>query len=59
MAHGAMPSEQQGYFVGNAEPTSEMIRHSWAAPSTSRIQPRRREWMVAPHRRRSEVILEE
>jgi hypothetical protein len=23
---------QQGYFVGNAEPTSEMIRHSWAAP---------------------------
>src|SRR4051794_18360895 len=24
--------KQQGYFVGNAEPTEEMIRHSWAAP---------------------------
>lgn len=24
--------KQQGYFVGNAEPTAEMIRHSWAAP---------------------------
>ncbi|MGB8989228.1 MAG: discoidin domain-containing protein, partial [Candidatus Sulfotelmatobacter sp.] len=24
--------KQQGYFIGNAEPTSEMIRHSWAAP---------------------------
>jgi hypothetical protein len=24
--------KQQGYFVGNAEPTGEMIRHSWAAP---------------------------
>ncbi len=23
---------QQGYFVGSAEPTAEMIRHSWAAP---------------------------
>jgi F5/8 type C domain len=24
--------KQEGYFVGNAEPTAEMIRHSWAAP---------------------------
>ena len=24
--------KQQGYFVGSAEPTAEMIRHSWAAP---------------------------
>jgi F5/8 type C domain len=24
--------KQQGYFVGSANPTSEMIRHSWAAP---------------------------
>ncbi|MFY9789555.1 MAG: discoidin domain-containing protein [Candidatus Sulfotelmatobacter sp.] len=24
--------KQQGYFVGDAGPTSEMIRHSWAAP---------------------------
>ena len=23
---------QEGYFVGNSEPTGEMIRHSWAAP---------------------------
>ena len=26
------PEKQEGYFVGNAEPTSEMIRHGWAAP---------------------------
>src|SRR5579864_8155764 len=26
------PDKQQGYFVGNADPTAEMIRHSWAAP---------------------------
>ena len=26
------PEKQQGYFVGDAEPTDEMIRHSWAAP---------------------------
>jgi hypothetical protein len=26
------PEKQEGYFVGNAEPTSEMLRHSWAAP---------------------------
>src|SRR5207237_768414 len=26
------PQHQQCYFVGNAEPTGEMIRHSWAAP---------------------------
>jgi hypothetical protein len=26
------PEKQQGYFVGSAEPTGEMIRHSWAAP---------------------------
>jgi hypothetical protein len=26
------PERQQGYFVGEAEPTAEMIRHSWAAP---------------------------
>src|SRR5438270_9214290 len=26
------PEKQQGYFVGKAEPTAEMIRHSWAAP---------------------------
>ena len=26
------PEKQQGYFVGNSEPTGEMIRHSWAAP---------------------------
>ncbi len=26
------PRKQQGYFVGNAEPTREMVRHSWAAP---------------------------
>jgi len=24
--------KQQGYFVGNADPAAEMIRHSWAAP---------------------------
>ncbi len=23
---------QQGYFVGNPDPTAEMVRHSWAAP---------------------------
>src|SRR4030081_1296669 len=28
--------KQQGYFVGNAEPTAEMIRHSWAAPLPQR-----------------------
>lgn len=26
------PGKQQGYFVGDGEPTDEMIRHSWAAP---------------------------
>ena len=26
------PEKQEGYFVGNSEPTSEMIRHGWAAP---------------------------
>jgi hypothetical protein len=26
------PLKQEGYFVGNAEPASEMIRHGWAAP---------------------------
>src|SRR5262249_54792493 len=26
------PEKQEGYFVGNAEPTNELIRHSWAAP---------------------------
>jgi len=24
--------QQEGYFVGNSEPSGEMIRHSWAAP---------------------------
>jgi hypothetical protein len=24
--------QQEGYFVGNSEPTGDMIRHSWAAP---------------------------
>ena len=23
------PKNQQGYFVGSAEPTEDMIRHSW------------------------------
>ena len=26
------PKNQRGYFVGSAEPTGDMIRHSWAAP---------------------------
>ncbi len=30
--HWSDPGKQQGYFVGDAEPTAEMIRHSWAAP---------------------------
>ena len=32
--HGAWSDaeKQQGYFVGSAEPTAEMIRHSWASP---------------------------
>ncbi len=26
------PKKQEGYFTGSAEPTAEMIRHSWAYP---------------------------
>ena len=26
------PQKQEGYFTGSAEPTGEMIRHSWAYP---------------------------
>jgi hypothetical protein len=33
-SHGTWSNleKQEGYFVGNAEPTGEMIRHGWAAP---------------------------
>ena len=49
--------KQQGYFVGTAEPAAELIRHSWAA--ASRLQSGRRKRLVAAHRWRSEVLLEE
>ena len=51
--------KQEGYFVGSAEPGSRDSSFVGVSAAASWIQPRRRQWMVAPDRRRSEVVLEE